>query len=361
MRLRPLLAAAAGLVLASVAGCSDAVTGSAEQGTASGSGTSAIAASVSSPLLDRLPANDSTLIDISLIDPVALTKVAQFRGYRSDDRGEGRPSSETAWLDQTAVTNPCGTVLDGDYKSLRRGNAGPSSSLVLGTKDKQGTVAVCGGAVPDPATLKSADARNGEVSDRTIGGIAGFTADDTWIGVDQAHSLTYLADVDEVPADLLQAAISGGPADAPLAKDSRVRSVLDAAPQAAMVEMGTALLDGNAASAPGPVRTAFEQAVAQGGYQQAPIPEFGGFAWTPGVRITGTITFVTSYGSPQEAGTVVKILNDVWARLAPSKFSGAVTVQHDATVITTLADVGPTEFKLQSGQLADYPGFFARS
>jgi hypothetical protein len=232
---------------------------------------------------------------------------------------------------------------------------------VLGSAQKSGTLAVCGGAVPDPTKLQSTEIRGDDVSAATVAGIAGYRADRTWIGVDQKQSLTYIADGTEIPEDLLQQAIAGPAADPPMSKDSRVRTVLDAAPKAAMVEMGTEMVTASPSSAPTAVRTAFEQAVAQGGYQQAPVPEFGGYAWTPGSRITGTAAFVTIYGSQQEAATAVKILTDTWSRLGTSKFTGAITQQSDVAVITTLADVGSTEFKVQSGQLAEYPGFLARN
>lgn len=339
-----------------VAGCSDTVAGSAERPDVAG--PPAIVGAVSSPMLDRLPANGSTLADIALIDPAALTKVASHRGYSADPgSGTDRPEAQTAWLDQVAVSNPCGRVLDASYNSLRAGDAGASSSLVLGTEQKNGTLAACAGAAPDPAKLRSSKIRGDGVAARTVAGIAGYVADDVWIGVDAKQSLTYLIDGEGLPEDLAQQAISGQPVESSLADDARVRAVLDAAPGAAMLEMGTDLVTSSPSAAPKAVGTAFQQAVAQGGFQQAPVPEFGGYAWVPGRRLTGTAVFVTVYGSPQDAATTVKILADTWSRLDPSKFSGAHTEQRDVVVITTLADVAPTEFKVQNGALPEYPGF----
>lgn len=364
------VAALALLVLA--AGCSDPVSGTAEQGAAVQVGTPPpIIGALASPMLDRLPANGSSLRDIALVDPVALTQVALRRDYPADKpSGSDRPKSETAWLDQVGVANPCGTALDAPSRGLRTGKPGSSSSLVLvaeksdadtSSTEKSGTLALCGGALADPAKLLSTDARGDTVAPQTMGGVAGSTVSGVWIGVDAAQSVTYVADGKDIPPDLVQAAISGPAVEPSLAKDARIRAVLDAAPHAAMAEMGTGLVAGSRSSAPAAVRTAFEQAVAQGGYQQPPIPEFGGYAWTPGSRITGTATFVTRYGSAQEAATAGAIITDVWSRLGVSKFSGAVTTQHDVTVVTTLADVGPTEFKVQNGLLPEYPGFLARS
>jgi len=352
----------AAALVTGTAACSDAVSGSAEQGAPGEMQAPAITGSVSSPVLDRLPANASTLSDIALIDPAALTEVALRRDYpAAGSNSDERPAAETKWLDQVGVSNPCGTVLDASYSGLRSGDAGPSSSIVLGTAQKSGTLAVCGGAVPEQAALASTEVRGDGVAAATVAGIDGYRASRTWIGVDRQQSLTYITDGTDIPEDLVQQAIAGPAADPPLSKDARVRTVLAAVPKAAMVEMGTELVTGSSPSAPAAVRTAFEQAVAQGGYQQAPIPQFGGYGWTPGSRITGTATFVTIYGSPQEAATAVKILTDTWSRLGTSKFTGAVTRRSDAAVVTTLADVGSTEFKVQSGQLAEYPGFLARN
>ncbi|MGI8417246.1 MAG: hypothetical protein ACR2P2_13795, partial [Nakamurella sp.] len=237
-----------------------------------------------------------------------------------------------------------------------------SVQIELGAKDAHGYLAICAPAA-GADRLSDAKARGTDVTAKTFAGVAGFGSDSgKWMGNNSGNTVTYIAESD-TPAELAEAVIGSKtpPASGTLAKNEDVLAVLDAAPSAAMLEMGTTLVATSSYSAPAAVSTAFKQAVAQGGNGQPPVPEFGGYAWTPGARINGTATFVTSYGSKEEAGTVTAILKDVWGRLGDSKFTGAVTTQDDRTVITRIADVGPTEFKVQSGQLGDYPAFLARS
>ncbi len=359
------VAATAAAVLLLTAGCSDQVTG-APAIPATGSSNPAVGgdgASSTRQILDRLPANASTRTDIALIDAAAMNRVALRVGYGSTANSTdaaGRPSSQTAWLDLVGVQNTCGTELDDSSNPLRSGPAGDSLSIELGIEGSSGRLAVCAGASVDSENLSDSKQRGGQVTQKAVAGVTGYAANGDWIGTSADRSFTFVAQAG-CPADLLQAAIAGEPATSgSLTQDAGVRAVLDAAPHAAMIEMGTTLLTSPRAAAPEPVRAAFEAAVAQGGFQDPPVPEFGGYSWTPGARYTGTALFVTAYGSPEEAATVVTILKDVWTRLGPSKFEGSVTEQHGSTVTTMITDVGPKEFAVQNGVLADYPAFLDR-
>lgn len=357
------VAAAAAFVLLSV-GCSDPVAGApAVPVTGPSVPSGGDGASGTRQILDRLPSNAATRTDIALIDAAAMNRVALRTGYgASADSTDsaGRPTTQTGWLDLIAVQNTCGKTLDGPSNPLRSGPAGDSLSIELGTQGSSGQLAACAGAAVDSKNLSDSTHRGGEVTQRTIAGVIGYAANGNWIGSSGDRSFTFVAE-DGCPADLVQAAIAGKPmTSGSLSQDPGVRAVLDTAPQAAMIEMGTTLLTSPRAAAPAPMRTAFETAVAQGGFQDPPVPEFGGYSWTPGTRYTGTALFVTTYGSPQEAATVVTILKDVWTRLGPSKFEGAQTEQHGTTVTTRITDIGPKEFEVQNGVMADYPAFLDR-
>lgn len=360
---RSLAAAVAGLTLL-VAGCDSNVNGSPQSGGSTVAGSpSGPSRWLTNPVLTRLPAGDTTLSLISLIDGATMNKVGQRVGFQdtTPDSNE-RPKSETAWLDVDSVDNPCGQGLDSSSGGLRTGSPGDSVQIELGTEDAYGYLAMCAPAV-SAGKLSDAKARGTDVAAKTFAGLAGFGGDSSvWMGNNSGNTVTYIAESD-TPAALAEAVVGSRtpPASGTLAKNDDVLAVLNAAPAAAMLEMGTTLVATSAYTTPAAVSTAFEQAVAQGGYGQPPVPEFGGYAWTPGARINGTATFVTSYGSKEEAASMTAILKDVWSRLGESKFTGAVTTQDGRTVTTRIADVGPTEFMVQSGQLGDYPAFLARS
>lgn len=365
---RSLAAAVAGLTLL-MAGCDSNVNGSPQSGGLLTVGGSTVAGSPSgpsrwltNPVLTRLPAGDTTLTLISLIDGATMNKIGRRVGFQDTTPGSNqRPKSETAWLDVDSVDNPCGQELDGSFGGLRTGSPEDSTEIELGTKDVHGYLAMCAPAA-SAGKLSDAKARGTDVAATSFAGIAGFGSKSSeWMGNNSGNTVTYIAESD-TPAVLAEAVIGNKtpPGSGTLAQNDDVLAVLNAAPAAAMLEMGTTLVATSSYSAPAAVSTAFGQAIAQGGHGQPPVPEFGGYAWTPGARINGTATFVTSYGSKEEAGTVTAILKDVWSRLGDSKFTGAVTTQDGRTVITRIADVGPTEFKVQSGQLGDYPAFLAR-
>ncbi len=358
------MATAAAFLLLS-ASCSDPVAGVPAVPVTGSSvpGGGGDGASGTRQILDRLPSSAATRTDIALIDAAAMNRVAERIGYgASADSTDsaGRPTTQTAWLDLIGVQNTCGMTLDGPTDPLRSGPAGDSLSIELGTQGSSGQLAACAGAAIDSKNLSDSTHRGGEVTQKTIAGVIGYVANGNWIGPSSDRSFTFIAE-DGCPADLLHAAVAGKPlTSGSLSQDPGVHAVLESAPQAAMMEMGTSLLTSPRAAAPAPVRTAFETAVAQGGFQDPPVPEFGGYSWTPGARYTGTALFVTTYGSPEEAATVVTILKDVWTRLGASKFEGAVTEQHGTTVTTRITDVGPKEFDVQNGVLADYPAFLDR-
>lgn len=351
-------AAVAAVVL--MAGCSDPVVGVPSPSPAGPTVAAADGGGAVVPVLQRLPATAATKTSIILIDGAALNTIAQRSGYADQQQDSGgRAKSETAWLDIVAVDNPCGTKLDATSGSLRSGAPGDSLSIELGADEKSGYLAVCHGMV-DPAKLADSKLRGGTVTDRSVGSIKGYAVNGDWIGSSADGSTAYLTETD-TPADLAQQAITG-PAlpEGSLAQDPGVRAVLDAAPHAAMIQMGTKLVASASYSAPQQVQAAFQQAVAQGGFQEAPVPEFGGYSWTPDGRLTGTAAFVTRYGSAEEAATAASIFSDVWKRLGVSKFDGAITEQNGPTVITRLAGVGPKTFAIQSGAMGEYPGFLAR-
>lgn len=349
-----------------LAGCDSNVGGSPQSGgspTTGAAGSSGPSRWLTNAALERLPAASTTLSSISLLDGATMNKVAQRVGFSDSSKdSSGRPDSERAWLDAAAVDNPCGQKLDSSAGGLRTGPPGDSTEVELGTNDRHGYLAICAPAAT-AGKLSDAKARGAQVAATSFAGRRGFAAAGSeWMGNDSGNTVTYIAE-SNTPADLAMVVVGNKApaASGTLVKNFDVLAVLTAAPAAAMIEMGSTLVATSPFSAPAAVSTAFKQAVAKGGYGEPPVPEFGGYAWTPGARINGTATFVTSYGSKEEAGTESAILKDVWSRLGDSKFVGAVTTQDGRTVITRIADVGPTEFKVQSGQLGDYPAFLARS
>lgn len=345
----------AGLVLA-VSGCSDPVGGVAD--VADVPAPAPAGGDLTSAVLQRIPSESGSLRSISATDAAALNTIALRRGFPTEPGTDRRPSTEIAFRDIAKMPNDCGRVLDDPNTSLRSGVLGISITMLLGTQQDGGELALCQGRA-DPAAVQQSFADSGGAA-RTVAGIAGTGDDNSWIGIDDPGNLTYLT-VGSPPEGLVTAAISGPPLpQGSVAQNPRVRAVLDAMPGAAMLVMGTKLVATPRSAAPASVVSALDEAVAAGSFAAPPVPEFGGYGWIPGRRISGTAVFVTWYGSPEEAQTVTTILRDVWQRLGTSVFSGASTDQQGSVVITRLQDVLPDEFDADNTQLGEYPAFLAR-
>ena len=123
-----------------------------------------------------------------------------------------------------------------------------------------------------------------------------------------------------------------------------------------MVDMGTMYLERNPLGASDEVTAALTAAMHSAAVTQIPVAEFAGYSWTPGPRAVGTSTFVTTYGSTQEARAVGAVLYAVWPALADIEFAGAGTTVDGQVVITAMAEVGPTEFSLPRPNHPRLPG-----
>lgn len=341
------------MITLALAGCSDPVPGVADVPAPTPAG-----GDLTTAVLQRIPSGSGSLQSISATDAAALNTIALRREFPTEAGTERRPATEIAFRDIATMPNDCSRVLDDPNTSLRNGVPGISITLLLGTQQDGGELALCQGKA-DPPAVQQAFADSGGAA-RTVAGIVGTGDDDGWIGIDDPGNLTYLT-VGTPPEDLVTAAISGPPlAEGSVGQNPRVRAVLEAMPGAAMLVMGTTLVATPRGAAPASVVTALDEAVTAGSFVAPPVPEFGGYGWIPGRRISGTAVFVTWYGSPEEAQTVTTILRDVWERLGTSVFSGASTEQQGSVVITRLQDVLPDEFGADNTQMGEYPAFLAR-
>lgn len=351
--LLPAVPAAMAIALVLV-GCSDPVVGVADAPALAPAG-----GDMTSAVLQRIPSGPSTLRSISVTDSAVLNTIALRREFPSEPAADRRPAAEIAFREVAKLPDDCGRVLDDPTPSLRSGVPGISITLLLGSQQDSGELGLCQGRA-DPVAVQQSFA-DSEGAARTVAGVVGISDADGWIGIDDPGNLTYLT-LQTPPEDLVTAAISGPPlAQGSVAQNPRVRAVLDAMPGAAMVVMGTKLVATPRSAAPTSVVTALDEAVTAGSFVEPPVPEFGGYGWIPGRRISGTAVFVTWYGSPEEARTMTTVLQDVWQRLGTSVFSAASTQQQGSVVITRVQDVAPEEFGANNTQLGEYPAFLTRA
>lgn len=316
--------------------------------------------------LGSIPSTFESRYDIGLVNPVVLNRAALIGGNNAPTTAPstgGRPPSEVAWFDDSVNGSVCATYLDG-----RGSTSGPSPrvgppGLMLSVSYQAGkpeqALGVCAGQV-DPAALAEEKLRGAAtVTPSTVAGVAGTTTDKSWAGYRAEPPTTYIVGT-AISDETRNSLVSGTPAASSLAADPGVNAVLKAAPYAAMIEMGTVLLRDNSIGGSNAVEQAVTAAMADGGVQAMPVAEFAGYSWTPGPRVVGTSTFITTYGSAQEAATVGRVLSAVWPKLPSSALGTATTAVDGTAVITTLSEVEPGEFTLRGMSLQTYPGFLTR-
>ncbi len=316
--------------------------------------------------LASIPSTFDSRHDIGLVNPAALNRVALIGGDDAPTTAPstgGRPPSEVAWFDDSINGSVCATYLDGRGSapgpSPRTGPPGLMLSVSYETNTPEKMIGICAGPV-DPAALANPKLRGAaEVTPETVAGVAGTSTDKTWVGYRAELQTTYIVGA-EIPDDTREGVVGGTAAGTSLAADPGVRAVLSAAPHAAMIEMGTVLLRDHPLGSTDALEEAVSAAMADAGVQAMPVAEFAGYGWTPGQRVVGTSTFVTTYGSAQEAAAVGRVLAAVWPKLPSSPLGAAATAVEGSTVITTLPEVEPGEFTLRGQSLQGYPGFVTR-
>ena len=349
--------AALSILAPAVSACTDEQSGTAQPGTATPSASGVDwTDSAALAALGSIPATFDAKYHISLLDPGPLNVVGLVGGDAGPTTAAstgGRPPAESAWLSTSTSDQICGLVLDDRSAPARTTAPDMMLSLWWGGTDAEQKLGVCQGAI-DPAALGDPDLRDGAVSAQTVSGVNGYRGQHGWAGYRASPPVSYLVGSD-IPDDTRTAVLAGTAVAGSLAEDRQVRAVLDAAPHAAMVDMGTVYLERNMLGAPDEITAALTTAMRTAGVTQLPVPEFAGYAWTPGTRTVGTATFVTTYGSTQEAQAVDAVLIAVWPALADTEFAGAGTRVDGQVVTTTMADVGPGEFGLRDRSILDYP------
>jgi len=353
----PVALAVLSILAPAVNACTDAQSGTPQPGTAvpTASGVD-WTDSAAHAALNSIPASFDAKYHISLLDPASLNLVGLIGGDAGPTTAAstgGRPPAESAWQNRSTSDQICASVLDDRSAPVRSAAPDKMLSLWWGGTDAEQKLGVCQGAI-DPAGLGDPDLRDGAVSAQTVAGVNGYRGQHGWAGYRASPPVTYLVGSD-IPDATRAAVVAGTAVSASLAEDRQVRAVLDAAPHAAMVDMGTVYLERNTLGASDETSAALVAAMRTAGVTQLPVPDFAGYAWTPGTRTVGTATFVTTYGSTQEAQAVGAVLIAVWPALADTEFAGAATRVDGQIVTTTMADVGPGEFGLRDRSILDYP------
>ncbi len=361
----PTALAALSLVAVALAGCTDQQPGTPQAGTTAPAAASGVdwAGSAAIAALGSIPATFDAKFHIALLDPASLNLVGRIGGDAGPTTAPstgGRPPAESAWLNNSTSNQVCAAVLD-DRSAPAVRTAPPDKMLSVwfnGT-DAEQELGVCQGAI-DAGRLGDPELRDGAVTAQTVAGVNGFRGPHGWAGYRESPPVTYLVGSD-VPDDTRTAVLDGSAVSGSLAEDRQVRAVLDEVPHAAMVDMGTVYLQGNPPDATDEITAALSTAMRSAGVTQLPVADFVGYGWTPGTRRVGTATFVTTYGSTQEAQAVGAVLSALWPALADTAFAGAGTTVDGQVVVTTMADVGAAEFSLRDRTILDYPALVSGS
>jgi hypothetical protein len=341
-----------------IAACTDEQSGTPLPGTAAPTPAPAIdwTASPAYVALGSIPSTFEAKYHISLLDPAPLNLVGRIGGDAGPTTAAstgGRPPAESAWLNTSTSDQVCAVLDDRSAAPVRTAPPDKMLSVWFGGTDAEQKLGVCQGTIA-AGRLDDPELREGTVSPQTVAGVNGYRGEHGWAGYRETPPVTYLIGSD-VPDDARNSVLEGTAVSGSLAEDHEVRAVLDAAPHAAMVDMGTMYLERNPLGASDEVTAALTAAMHSAAVTQLPVAEFAGYSWTPGPRAVGTATFVTTYGSTQEARAVGAVLDAVWPALADTEFAGAGTTVDGQVVITAMAGVGPTEFSLRDRTILDYP------
>jgi hypothetical protein len=353
------------VIAVTVTACTDERSGSPQAATGGPTPTSGVdwSGSPAYAALRSIPATFDTKYHIALLDPAPLNLVARIGGDAGPTTAAStgaRPQAESAWLNISTSDQVCGAVLDDRSGSTVR-TAAPGKMVTVrwGGTDAEQELGVCQGAI-DAGRLADPERRDGAVSRQTVAGLNGYRGPHSWAGYRESPPVTYVIG-SEVPEDTRTAVLEGTAVSGALVEDRQVKAVLDAAPHAALIDMGTVYLERNPLGASDQITAALTGAMRSAGVTQLPVPDFAGFAWTPGSRRVGTVTFVTTYGSTQEAQAVGAVLIALWPTLADTEFAGAGTTVDGQVVVTTMADVGPAEFGLRDRTILEYPALVSGS
>ncbi len=313
--------------------------------------------------LGSIPATFDTKYHIALLDPAPVNLVGRIGGEAGPTTAAstgGRPPAESAWVNNSTSEQICAALLD-DRSAAAVRTAPPDKMLSVwwGGTDAEQKLGVCQGAI-DPERLSDPKLRDETVTAQTVAGVGGYGGPHGWAGYRASPPVTYLVGT-AVPDDTRTAVLAGTAVPGSLAEDRQVKAVLDAAPHAAMIDMGTVYLQRNVLGTSDKTATALTAAMRSAGVTQLPVPDFAGYAWTPGTRRVGIATFVTTYGSTQEAQAVGAVLSALWPAVADTTFAGAGTAVDGQVVVTTVTEVGPAEFSLRDRSILGYPALVSGS